>query len=408
MDRIVTPGKLAGRVAVPSSKSMAHRYLLCAALAKGESRVDNVTFSDDIKATLNGVAALGAEFSVKDRTVSVTGGRPRAVRPEIDCGESGSTLRFLIPVALAAGEGRPVSFRGHGRLMERPLEPYFAIFREKGVRWNREGDLLTVEGRLPGGSYSLSGQVSSQFVTGLLLALSLLPEAAEIHITDGLQSRGYVDMTLDAMTAFGVKAENQGYRQFRLPGGQSFRAGCCAVEGDYSQAAFFLGANFLGSRVELLGMNPQSIQGDRTVVSVLEQMKAPGRCVVDAGEIPDLIPVLAVCAAGRNGGTTVFSNAARLRLKESDRLETTAALIRDLGGKVREGADFLEVDGTGGLSGGTADSCNDHRIAMAAAVAATVCRGPVRVLGAECVAKSYPDFWKDYEALGGIAAVSNG
>ncbi len=408
MDRILTPGKLAGRVAVPSSKSMAHRYLLCAALAKGESRVDNVTFSTDIEATLNGVAALGADFTVSGREVSISGGKPCAERMEIDCGESGSTLRFLIPVALAAGEGRAASFRGHGRLMERPLEPYFEIFREKGVRWHLEKDLLIVEGRLPGGSYSLSGQVSSQFVTGLLLALSLLPEAAEIRITDGLQSRGYVDMTLDAMAAFGVRAENQDYRRFLLPGGQSFRAGNCAVEGDYSQAAFFLGADFLGSRVDVLGMNPRSIQGDRAAVPVLERMKTPGRCVIDAGEIPDLIPVLAVCAAGRSGGTTVFYNAARLRLKESDRLETTAALIRDLGGSAREGADYLEVDGTGSLSGGTADSCNDHRIAMAAAVAATICREPVRVLGAECVAKSYPDFWKDYEALGGVAAVSNG
>ena len=407
MDRIVTPGKLAGQVAVPSSKSMAHRYLLCAALAKGESRVDNVTFSDDIKATLNGVAALGAEFSVKDRTVSVTGGRFRAVRPEIDCGESGSTLRFLIPVALAAGEGRPVSFRGHGRLMERPLEPYFVIFREKGVRWNREGDLLTAEGRLPGGSYSLSGRVSSQFVTGLLLALSLLPEAAEIHITDGLQSRGYVDMTLDAMTAFGVKAENQGYRQFRLPGGQSFRPGCCAVEGDYSQAAFFLGANFLGSRVELLGMNPQSIQGDRTVVSVLEQMKAPGRRVVDAGEIPDLIPVLAVCAAGRNGGTTVFSNAARLRLKESDRLAAVAEGLSRMGANVTELPGGLRIRGSGSLSGGSLRGWNDHRIVMAFSTAALSACGKTEITDPQSIRKSFPDFFTQYNQLGGNAHVSN-
>ena len=202
------------------------------------------------------------------------------------------------------------------------------------------------------------------------------------------------------MKAFGVTAENDGYRRFRLPGGQSYRAGDCRVEGDYSQAAFFLGANFLGSRVQVLGMNPNSIQGDRAILSVLEAMKAPGECRVDAGEIPDLIPVLAVCAAGRKG-KTLFYNAARLRLKESDRLDTTAALLKGLGGNVEEGEDFLTVLGEGTLQGGTVDSFNDHRIAMAAAIASTICRESVTVKGAESVAKSYPDFWKDLEALGG-------
>ena len=399
MNQIVLPGKLTGKVEVPSSKSLAHRYLLCAALAKGESRVGNVSFSADIEATLNGVSALGGSFSVAGREVRVTGGRPGGPM-DIDCGESGSTLRFLIPVALAAGEGRPVTFRGHGRLMERPLEPYFQIFREKGVAWRKEGNALTVEGRLPGGSYSLSGKVSSQFVTGLLLALSLLPEPSEIVITDVLESRAYVDMTLSAMAAFGVLAENRNYRRFCLPGSQVYRPQACRVEGEWSQAAFFLGANFLGSRAEVLGMNPDSLQGDRAVISILNRMKFPGDCVVDAGEIPDLIPVLAVCAAGREGRTR-FVNAARLRLKESDRLETTADLLRSLGGRADTGPDFLEVTGLGALRGGQADSHNDHRIAMAAAVAAAVCREPVEVLGAECVAKSYPDFWRDYQALGG-------
>lgn len=399
MNQIVLPGKLAGKVEVPSSKSMAHRYLLCAALAKGESRVGNISFSADIAATLNGVSALGGAFSSAGREVRVTGGTPRGPM-DIDCGESGSTLRFLIPIALATGEGLPVTFRGHGRLMERPLDPYFQIFREKGVAWRQEGDSLTVEGRLPGGSYSLSGKVSSQFVTGLLLALSLLPEPSEIVITDALESRAYVDMTLSAMAAFGVRAENRDYRRFCLPGGQVYRPQACRVEGDWSQAAFFLGANFLGSRAEVLGMNPDSLQGDRAVISILNRMKFPGDCVVDAGEIPDLIPVLAVCAAGREGRTR-FVNAARLRLKESDRLETTADLLRSLGGRADTGPDFLEVTGLGALRGGQADSHNDHRIAMAAAVAAAICREPVEVLGAECVAKSYPDFWRDYQALGG-------
>ena len=394
MNRILIPGKLMGQVAVPSSKSMAHRYLLCAALAKGESRVGNVSFSADIEATLNGVTALGAEFSVFGKTVRITGGSPKA-KMDIDCGESGSTLRFLIPIALAAGGGKAVTFRGHGRLMERPLDPYFGIFREKGIGWKKEGNALTVEGRLPGGEYALSGKVSSQFVTGLLLA-----DPSEIRITDELQSKGYVDLTLSAMKAFGVTAENDGYRRFRLPGGQGYRAGDCRVEGDYSQAAFFLGANFLGSRVQVLGMNPNSIQGDRAILSVLEAMKAPGECRVDAGEIPDLIPVLAVCAAGRKG-KTLFYNAARLRLKESDRLDTTAALLKGLGGNVEEGEDFLTVLGEGTLQGGTVDSFNDHRIAMAAAIASTICRESVTVKGAESVAKSYPDFWKDLEALGG-------
>ena len=402
MDVILTPGKLAGAVTVPSSKSMAHRYLLCAALANGKSRIGNVSLSADIEATLRGAAVLGAVFSVSGREVTVSGDGIWKENAEIDCGESGSTLRFLIPVALAAGGGKKVRFRGHGRLMERPLEPYFEIFREKGIRYELKGDFLEVEGALPAGRYSLSGKISSQFVTGLLLGLSLLPQPTEIVITDELQSKGYVDMTLSAMAAFGVKAENQGYRRFLLPGGQKFKATDCSVEGDYSQAAFFLGANFLGSRVEVQGMNPDSIQGDRAVLSILERMAQPGDLEVDAGEIPDLIPVLAVCAAGREGRTVRFANAGRLRMKESDRIETTAALVRQLGGVVRTGPDFLEVDGCKTLRGGEADSFSDHRIAMAAAVAATICRKPVRVKGAQCVSKSYPDFWKDYQTLGGL------
>ncbi len=278
---------IGGSITAPPSKSMAHRAVLCAALATGSSHITNLEFSKDISATLAAAGQLCARVTTGPADAVVEGlGRFAPLTAPVDCCESGSTLRFLIPIALAAGEGRPVTFRGHGRLMERPLDPYFQIFREKGVAWRQEGDSLTVEGRLPGGSYSLSGKVSSQFVTGLLLALSLLPEPSEIVITDALESRAYVDMTLSAMAAFGVRAENRDYRRFCLPGGQAYRPRTCRVEGDWSQAAFFLGSNFLGSRTEVLGMNPDSLQGDRAVVSILERMSSPGDCTVDAGEIP--------------------------------------------------------------------------------------------------------------------------
>ena len=385
MNVTITPGLLRGAITPPPSKSQAHRLLIAAALADGESRIEHLADSQDIQATRRCMAALKA---------------PGEDLPVLDCGESGSTLRFLIPVALALrGGGR---FTGRGRLMERPQKPYFDLFDEKGIAYRQEDGVLTVQGRLTPGTFALPGDVSSQFVTGLLYALPLLEGDSRITLTTPLESRGYVDMTLEALERFGIRAECPDGRTLRIPGGQTYRPCRAAVESDYSQAAFYYAANGLGGQVEILGLNPRSAQGDRCIVPYHMQLCGPGEAELDVSQCPDLVPPLAAHAALRQGITRIV-NAARLRIKESDRLTAVTQVLTALGADVVEGADRLTITGQPeGLAGGvTVDSHNDHRIAMMAAVAATRCAAPVTITGAECVAKSYPDFWEDYERLGG-------
>ena len=385
MNVTITPGLLRGAITPPPSKSQAHRLLIAAALADGESRIEHLADSQDIQATRRCMAALKA---------------PGEDLPVLDCGESGSTLRFLIPVALALrGGGR---FTGRGRLMERPQKPYFDLFDEKGIAYRQEDGVLTVQGRLTPGTFALPGDVSSQFVTGLLYALPLLEGDSRITLTTPLESRGYVDMTLEALERFGIRAECPDGRTLRVPGGQTYRPCRAAVESDYSQAAFYYAANGLGGQVEILGLNPRSAQGDRCIVPYHMQLCGPGEAELDVSQCPDLVPPLAAHAALRQGITRIV-NAARLRIKESDRLTAVTQVLTALGADVVEGADRLTITGQPeGLAGGvTVDSHNDHRIAMMAASAATRCAAPVTIIGAECVAKSYPDFWEDYERLGG-------
>ena len=385
MNVTITPGLLRGAITPPPSKSQAHRLLIAAALADGESRIEHLADSQDIQATRRCMAALKA---------------PGEDLPVLDCGESGSTLRFLIPVALALrGGGR---FTGRGRLMARPQKPYFDLFDEKGIAYRQEDGVLTVQGRLTPGTFALPGDVSSQFVTGLLYALPLLEGDSRITLTTPLESRGYVDMTLEALERFGIRAECPDGRTLRVPGGQTYRPCRAAVESDYSQAAFYYAANGLGGQVEILGLNPRSAQGDRCIVPYHMQLCGPGEAELDVSQCPDLVPPLAAHAALRQGITRIV-NAARLRIKESDRLTAVTQVLTALGADVVEGADRLTITGQPeGLAGGvTVDSHNDHRIAMMAAIAATRCAAPVTIIGAECVAKSYPGFWEDYERLGG-------
>lgn len=407
MDVLITPKFLSGRVTPPSSKSMAHRAILAAALAEGESRVENLSFSQDIQATLDCVGLLGCEWSQPSSdTVVLQGSGKRGVSSEelplFDCGESGSTLRFLIPIALAVrGGGR---FTGRGRLMERPQKPYFDIFEEKGISYSREGGVLTVQGKLPPGEYRLPGNVSSQFVTGLLYALPLLDGDSEIVLTSALESSGYVDMTLQMLDTFGIKVEKDG-GQYRVPGGQAYASRTVTVEGDWSQAGFWYAAKALGNPVEIVGLKGDSAQGDRVVKEHFFRLSQDGEVEIDLSGCPDLLPPLAVMAAARRD-ITRFTGAARLRLKESDRLATVHALLTALGCPAQEGPDSLTVHGQGpGLTGGTADGANDHRIVMAAAIAATACQRPVKILGAQAVDKSYPAFWQHYQQLGGEISV---
>ncbi len=403
MNVTITPARLKGSITPPPSKSQAHRIIIAAALSDGVCRLSNVALSEDIKATLRCMRALDADASADGtilRGAGLVDGHERPAAEVMDCGESGSTLRFLIPVALALkGEGR---FTGHGRLMERPQEPYFELFRDRGIACALEHGVLTVRGRLTAGVYPLRGDVSSQFVTGLLYALPLLEGDSEIRLTTELESRDYVYMTLDALEQFGVQVQYDGGRGFWVPGGQTYLHRDAAIEADWSNAAFWYAANALGGRVELRGLNQTSVQGDRKIAEFYAQLAGPGETVLDVSQCPDLVPPLAAMAALRAGETTRIVGAARLRIKESDRLSTVTEVLNAMGAQVEEHPDRLTVHGVDRLPGGvTVDSHNDHRIAMMAAVAAGRCTAPVCVAGAECVSKSYPNFWEDYEALGG-------
>lgn len=403
MDLQITPKKLSGAVTPPPSKSQAHRLLIAAALAEGTSTLHNIARSQDIEATLRCVTALGGswtETSPGTLTVTGIGGRrfSGGELPRLDCGESGSTLRFFIPIALAVAGGG--IFTGHGRLMERPQGPYFQLFDKKGIFYEQKDGVLTVRGALTPGEYVLPGNVSSQFFTGLLFALPLLDGVSAVVSSTEIESQAYITMTLEAMRQAGVPvAERPGLRSFEVLHA-AYHPFAATVEADWSQAAFWYAANFLDSRVEIRDLNPDSGQGDKVVSELYWQLARPGDAEIDVSGCPDLLPPLAVMAAVRSG-TTRFVNAARLRIKESDRLSTITAAMTALGAEVHEEPDRLIIVGKPSLPGGTVDCANDHRIAMMAAIAATGCTGPVTVLGAECVQKSYPDFWEVYNTLGG-------
>ncbi len=402
----ITPTKLKGAVIPPPSKSQAHRALIAAALAEGESRLDNVAPSRDIQATVDCLTELGAEFIWAGDAVTVHGMGAgvmsplrRMAHPVLDCGESGSTLRFLMPVALAVrGGGR---FLGRGRLMERPQKPYFDIFGEKGIFYEQKENTLTLQGLLTPGEYRLPGNVSSQFITGLLYALPLLNGDSWITLTSPLESRGYVDMTLDVLNLFGIYPEMR-ENGFFIPGNRVYAPQGFCIEVDWSQAAFWYVAQTLGSTVEVGGMDPGSAQGDTAILEFLNRLAAERELSFDVSQCPDLVPPMAAAAALAPGRVTRLTNAARLRLKESDRLTSVTQVLNALGADIEEGEDFLLIHGKEMLQGGvTVDSWNDHRIAMMAAIAATRCGKPITLTGAESVGKSYPTFWEEYARLGG-------
>ncbi|MCD7948449.1 MAG: 3-phosphoshikimate 1-carboxyvinyltransferase [Oscillospiraceae bacterium] len=375
----ITPARLKGDITPPPSKSQAHRLLIASALAGGGT-IENLAASQDIDATRRCLEALLT---------------PSEGLPFLDCGESGSTLRFCIPLALALRDGGV--FVGHGRLMARPQQPYFDLFDRQGISYRQEGDRLIVAGRLKAGVFPLRGDVSSQFITGLLYALPLLEGDSEITLTSPLESAGYVDLTVDVLSRFGIQIEGA----YRVRGGQTYRPADAVVESDYTQAGVYFAANTIGSAVEIHGLAPYSKQGDRVIENYCARLAEPGTVTLDVSQCPDLVPALAVCAALRDGETTHIVNAARLRIKESDRLETTSGQLTRLGGKVTQGADSLTITGVSAFTGGQVSACNDHRIAMMLAVAATRATGPVVLEEAQSVEKSYPQFWRDYAALGG-------
>lgn len=392
MDITIKPGRLSGRIDVIPSKSQAHRMLICAAFADSPTELICPETSRDMDATADCLNALGAKIT---RTAEGYRIIPAACIPkeaELNCRDSGSTLRFLLPLAGALGV--KALFRLEGRLPQRPLSPMWEEMERMGCGLSRPSeDTILCTGRLTPGNYTISGGISSQFITGLLFACSRIPGKSSITITGKLESAPYVDMTVKAMEAFGLPCPG-----FTIDGGMPFRSpGTLAVEGDWSNGAFFLAANELGCRLDINGLRSDSPQGDRAAAQLLPALKNE-RQQIDATDIPDLVPILAVTAACCHGAE--FTGVRRLRLKESDRVASVVAMIRALGGSAEATEDSILIAGTG-LTGGIVDAGNDHRIAMSASIAACACRQPVTILGAECVEKSYPRFYEEYSRLGG-------
>ena len=412
----ITPAPLSGKIAAIASKSDAHRLLILAALSEGETFLRLEQRSQDIDATIGCLRALGARIVTLPDGVNVRGIEQVPERSLLDCGESGSTFRFLLPVAAALGAH--ATFTGTGRLPERPIGELLQAMRAHGVRCSAEQLPLSIEGKFIGGAFELPGNISSQYLTGLLLALPLLEQDSRIRLTTPLESATYVDITLHALKRFGVTIPVR-KGEYCISGGQSMQSPReLSVDGDWSNAAFFLAAGALGAPVSVSGLSLASPQGDKAMLDALMAFgakveatatevrvsPAPLRgCSIDVGETPDLLPVLAVLGACASGETRLV-NAARLRLKESDRLASVSSMLRALGAAVEEQPDALVISG-GRLTGGEVHSCRDHRIVMAAAVATIRCEGDVRILGTEAVNKSYPAFFADYNRLGGQANV---
>ena len=382
MDITIHPRPLRGEIQIIPSKSMAHRYLICAAFADNQTTLVCPEANRDIEATVDCLKALGADIRRTDSGYSVD---PVSIIPQtavLNCCESGSTLRFLLPIVGALGVD--ATFQMAGRLPERPLSPLWEEMERMGCTLTRPtADTIRCTGKLKAGEYSIDGGVSSQFITGLMFATALMDGRSSINITGVLESEPYVRMTMQALQRFHAP-------DFHTPG-------YLRVEGDWSGGAFFLAAQFLGSDIWLQGLDQGTAQGDRAVVEILKSLEN-GMPTVSAKDIPDLVPILSVVAAAGHGA--VFTDIRRLRLKESDRVASTIAMIESLGGRAEAEENTLKIYGTG-LVGGTVDAMNDHRIAMSTAIAATVCKEDVTILGAECVKKSYPKFWEEYARLGG-------
>lgn len=381
MDITITPGKLAGTLAAIPSKSQAHRLLICAALSNNETTLLCPDTNRDIEATADCLRALGADIQRTDTGYTIFPIKAVPNYAVLNCCESGSTLRFMLPIAGALGVD--TIFQMEGRLPYRPLSPLWEEMERKGCKLTRPTEnTIRCTGKLTDGDYRIDGSVSSQFITGLSFALSLIPGETSLKITGKLESKPYVDMTIRAQ------------KLFHSPFYHS--PGTVIVEGDWSNGAFFLAAAALGNDVIVNNLAMDSPQGDRAVSALLPALQK--NITISAADIPDLVPVLSVVAAANQGA--VFTDIRRLRLKESDRVTSVIAMLEALGGKAEATEDTLTIYGTG-LVGGTVDSDNDHRIAMSAAIAATVCTEPVTILGADCVKKSYPHFWTEYARLGG-------
>ena len=403
-----------GVLAAPPSKSMAHRAVLCAALADGESRLTGLAHSQDIDATLAAAAALGAQVEAGESWARIAGAAPlQAPAAPVDCCESGSTLRFLIP--LAALTGRPVAFTGRGRLMQRPQSVYQELFASQGLRFEQEGDTLTVAGPLRPGCFSLAGDVSSQFISGLLFALPLLDGDSRLCLKPPVESRSYIEMTRAAQSRFGVASAWLDEYTLAVPGGQAYRPRDMAIEGDWSQAAFPAALGVLAGDVTVTGLEPGTLQGDAVILDILRRCGGRAEAVpggvrfqksalhgtkIDLADCPDLGPILMALGLLCEG-ETVITNAGRLRLKESDRIAAMEQELRKLGGRIESDGGTVTVRCSAlHAPAGPLWGHNDHRVVMSLTVLAAAAGLPVQIDGAEAVAKSWPGFFAAVRQLG--------
>ncbi len=399
----IIPNKLKGEVTIPPSKSMAHRAIVCASLSKGVSTITNIDYSDDIIATMESMKSLGTVFT-KEGDKLIIDGSETFTKTDcvVDCNESGSTLRFLVSVAIA--KENKVKFIGRGNLGKRPMDTMYEIFDRQGIDYNfKEGVLdLNINGRLKPDTFEVKGNISSQFISGLLFTLPLLDGDSTIEITTELESRSYLDLTLSMLKTFGIEVINNNYKTFTIKGNQEYKATNHRVEGDFSQGAFFYVANFIGNEIDIKGLDENSLQGDKECVDIIKMFNEnDGKEVtVDASNCPDIIPVITVCASFRNAKTNII-NAGRLRIKECDRLKAISSELNKIGGKVTELSEGLIIEGVSSFTGGNVSSFDDHRIAMSLAIASSKCESELIIDNKDCVSKSYPAFWNDFKNVGG-------
>lgn len=415
MNVIIHPSSLEGSITIPPSKSLSHRAIIAASLADGKSVISNVMFSKDIIATIEACKAIGAEIEVLESSLIIKGSKVKRVSNEINANESGSTLRFMIPIALA--NFSEITFSGNNNLVNRPLDPYFEIFDKIGIKYEHEENKylpLKLNGMLTSGTYSVKGNISSQFITGLLFSLPLLEGTSKIIITTKLESVGYVDLTIDILKKFGIEIINNNYEEFIILGKQTYKPFDYEIEGDYSQAAFFLAAGAMGANLKLNGMNPNSYQGDKKILNDLKAFgcdiysgstlsclpSATIGATIDFSQSPDLGPILTVLASVSKG-TSRFINAGRLRIKECDRITCMKEELNKMGANISEEKDGMTIQGVNRLKGAIVDSHNDHRVAMALAMASLKTTGDIKILNAECVSKSFPNFWEVFKQIKG-------
>lgn len=413
---IFSKSKIGGEITVPPSKSFAHRSIICAALSGGNCKVFNFTTSKDMEATLNFVTAIGMGYEVQGNVLRIF--KSRSMAQNVNCMESGSTLRFVLPILGALGISTTLT--GHGRLPERPMEVYSNLLPKFGVSMSSSNLPISIDGKLKSGVYEVPGNISSQFITGLLFALPLVDGNSEIHVIGDFQSKSYIDITLSVMKYYGVEILETNYG-YKVKGNQQYKSVDYTVEGDWSQTAFFLTMGALSKDyLTIKGLNINSVQGDRKALELYKKIGADivvGENIqikkgeirpfdVDAKDIPDVIPTLCACLALANGESLIY-NAERLRIKESDRLLSTQKAINAIGGKVEILNDSLKIYGVKEFTSGKVDGYNDHRIVMTVASVMEAVKGDVEVSDPLSVNKSYPLFYEDFEKIGGVANVIN-